>query len=234
MPEKEYADGFEPSTIPEYSQYHPDHPQHQKMKQYQESGKPCSWLYGVLLLNPNGKVSSCCSVVNQGDDFADYSPADGFFSAWNSKRFKQARGLFTNRKSGASKDAKQIAKQSAKNTIKEEIVSGSRKTVNLPIFNSQAQAAPEVEALICHSCPIPYRMNEAFETIETTTAELLQQVRQESAIWKKLRPLTAYLLMGMPGGKSLLPRSVFLVARSFRNFARSFAYGRRHGISRAR
>jgi MoaA/NifB/PqqE/SkfB family radical SAM enzyme len=234
MPEKEYAHGFEPSTIPEYSQYHPDHPLQQKMKQYQESGKPCSWLYGVLLLNPNGKVSSCCSVVNQGDDFADYSPADGFFSAWNSKRFKQARGLFTKRKSGASKDAKQIAKQSAKNTIKEEIVSGSRNTVNLPIFNSPAQAAPVVEALICHSCPIPYRMNEAFETIETTTAELLQQVRQESAIWKKLRPLTAYLLMGMPGGKSLLPRSVFLGARSFRNFARSLAYGRRHSISRAR
>lgn len=236
MPEEEYADGFEPSTIPEYSQYHPDHPQQTKMKQYKESGKPCSWLYGVLLLNPNGKVSSCCSVVNQGDDFADYSPADGFFSAWNSKRFKQARRLFTNRKSASSaKAAKQTAEQLAKHTIKEDVVSGSRKSINLPIFNASKPAeTPADEAIICHNCPIPYRMDEAFETIDIAAAELASSIRGESSILKKFRPLTAYLLMGMPGWRGHLPRSLSLGARYFRNFARSITLGRRHSISRAR
>ena len=38
MPEKEFAEGFEPSTIPAYNQYHPDHPQQLEMKRYKSPG----------------------------------------------------------------------------------------------------------------------------------------------------------------------------------------------------
>jgi hypothetical protein len=225
MPEKEYAEGFEPSTIPAYNQYHPDHTLQVEMKRYKESGQPCSWLYGVLVLNPNGKVSSCCSVVNQGDDFADYSRTDGFFNAWNSKKFQRARGLFTKRKPDtAAKETRQIRKQPSSVSVAEEIASGSRKSINLPIFNaSQPPETPSEEALICHSCPIPYRMREALESVEVTATGLMYLLHQESSIWEKTRLLTAFLLMGMPGWKGYLRSFLSRPTRNIRAFARTHA-----------
>jgi len=230
MPEKEYAEGFEPSTIPAYSQYHPDHPHQLEMKRYKESGKPCSWLYGVLVLNPNGKVSSCCSVIRQGDDFAEYSRSDGFFKAWNSKRFKQARRLFTNRQPSVS--VNNTDQRFTKNAGDEGIVSGSRKGINLPIFDtSQSLVTPPEETVICQSCPIPYRMNEAVNTVDNMAAALLQSFHEESTIWRKVLSLSAYFLMGMPRGKTILLRYLSSSAQTFRDFGRTLAPGRRPRIS---
>ena len=236
MPKPEYAEGFEPSTLPAYSQYHPDHPQQLEMKRYKKSGKPCSWLYGVLVLNPNGKVSSCCSVVNQGDDFAEYSRSDGFFKAWNSKRFQQARGLFTNRKSvPAVKDPNQIASQSSKIGGVDGNPSGRRRTVNLPVFSApQSTMTASEDALICETCPIPYRMNEASEVIKSTAFALLRSFHEESSVWKKGRVLFAYFLMGMPAWNRWIRNSLSFRTRKLRIAARTFAHGTFKGTSRVR
>jgi MoaA/NifB/PqqE/SkfB family radical SAM enzyme len=235
MPEKEYAEGFEPSTIPAYNQYHPDHPQQLEMKRYKKSGKSCSWLYGVLVLNPNGKVSSCCSVVNQGDDFGEYSRSDGLFKAWNSKRFQRARALFTSRKPGASVKDDQIVERLSTNGGNNGKASGHRKTVSLPVFKApQPRLAPSNDPLICHSCPIPYRMNEALDTVNHTAATLLRSFHEESSIWKRARLLSAYLLMGAPGWKVLLRSFLSFRARNFRVAARTLARGMFHSVPRAR
>jgi predicted transcriptional regulator len=55
--------------------------------------KYCSFLYEALTLNADGSMSPCCSISNENDDFAKYSPSIGFLSAWNSDRFRIARSI---------------------------------------------------------------------------------------------------------------------------------------------
>ena len=62
MPMEPHNVGFEPSTIPQFNIYHPDHPTQRAAEQQITSERSCSWLYGVFVLNPNGKVSPCCAV----------------------------------------------------------------------------------------------------------------------------------------------------------------------------
>jgi len=59
-----------------------------------EKRRPCPWLYEAILLNPNGKVSPCCAVWDEKDDFAEYSPTTGFLTAWNNDNFRRARKFF--------------------------------------------------------------------------------------------------------------------------------------------
>ena len=235
MPFEENAAGFEPSSIPEYNQYHPDHPQQRERKRYQASGKPCSWLYGVFVLNPTGKVSSCCSVVDQADDFAEYLPQAGFFKAWNSKKFGQARRLFTKNPSSSSSKSRQSTKQSPGGVAADPDPTGSaQKRTSLPLFKDQSNAMPAEDKLICHSCPIPDRMNEALVTIEETGANLLASFRRELSFRKKTRLLTAYLLMGAPEMKKFTRSFLAHRAPHFPWFARTLAHGMLNGNSRAR
>ncbi len=221
MPEKEFAEGFEPSTIPEYNQYHPQHPNQIEMKRYKKSDIPCSWLYGVLVLNPNGKVSSCCSVVNQGDDFAEYSQSEGFLNAWNSEKFKQARRLFTKRKSSAP------GKTGAEsvNGDRGAKPSKQKKTVSLPIFSDATSAEPESGALICQTCPIPYRMNEALDVVNAIAADVLHSFHEASSLWKKGAPLFAYILMGLPEAKTVLKSFLSFRSRKLLTTVRMSAHG---------
>ena len=53
----------------------------------------CSSLYVALTLNSDGSVSPCCGIIDENDDFAKYSPSSGFFSAWNSDKFRAARTI---------------------------------------------------------------------------------------------------------------------------------------------
>lgn len=235
MPAQGYDEGFEPSTIPEYSQYHPDHRNQLKLKRLKASGKPCSWLYGVFVLNPNGKVSPCCSVVNQGDDFAEYSSPNGFFAAWNSNRFKRARSLFSTRKPKAStRNGKQVAESLPTENAKGGASVSKRRTVTLPIFNTSPPiTSPPEDQLICHTCPIPYLMGEATDVVDNAALEVLRMVR-ESPIWQKPRPLAAYLLMGMPGWKSYLRSFLSRRTRNISALARAHAHEMLHSSSRAR
>lgn len=243
MPFEQFASGFAPSTIPEFNQYHPDHPLQREKKRYRASGKPCSWLYGVFVLNPSGTVSSCCSVVDEADDFGEYSPRNGFFQAWNSPRFRQARRLFTkqrgetSKKNGAQNGGKpsngrrELQKTHELNKTRPP---GSRPS--LPIFNERQSKVTlsSQDRIICHSCPIPYRMNEAEVTIEAVGATILQSFHMESSIRKKARLLSAYLLMGAPNVKTYGRSFLAHRAPHFPMFVRTLAHGWLDGISRAR
>jgi hypothetical protein len=227
MPFEEQASGFAPSTIPEFNQYHPDHPLQQEMKRYRASGQSCSWLYGVFVLNPSGKVSSCCTVVDEADDFAEYSPRNGFFQAWNSPRFRQARRLFTkhkgktSKKNGAQNGGKPV---NGRHEVKKTSLPGDRPS--LPIFDDRRSkvALSSPDRIICHTCPIPYRMSEALTTVDQAAASLVRWFNHEPSILKKPRALFAYFLMGMPNWRRYLPRFMFLDAQNFRVFARTLAH----------
>ena len=87
-------DGFAFSSIPEYS--NAVSPSKTAMKAgHKRRLNRCTFLFEALTLNPDGSVSPCCGTVDEDDDFAKYSPTDGFFSAWNSDKFQTARSLFS-------------------------------------------------------------------------------------------------------------------------------------------
>jgi hypothetical protein len=133
------------------------------------------------------------------------------------------------------KNTNQIATQSSKNVGEGGSSSGQRKTVSLPIFSApQPIVAPTEDALICQSCPIPYRMNEALDIVNNTALALLRSFHEESSIWKKARPLTAYVIMGMPGWKTAVRSSLYFRTRNLRAAVRTFTHGMFHGTSRAR
>jgi MoaA/NifB/PqqE/SkfB family radical SAM enzyme len=62
----------------------------------QWSARTCSWLYQGLALNANGKVSPCCAIEVEEDDFGEHSVEDGFLRIWNNSRFVKARRFCAN------------------------------------------------------------------------------------------------------------------------------------------
>ena len=235
MPFEENAAGFEPSTIPEFNQYHPDHPLQRERKNYRASGKSCSWLYGVFLLNPGGKVSSCCTVVDEADDFADYSPRDGFFQAWNSPRFRQARRLFTKHKGKTSrKNGRQNGGKPSHGHHEPSKTPLAGNRPSLPIFDAREPKVNSEDWIICHSCPIPYRMNEAVEVINLTVLKLSHEFQREQSFKRKLSLLMAYLLMGAPNRKEYLRGFLTLGTMSSRVLARTVAHKLLHSVPRLR
>jgi hypothetical protein len=182
-------------------------------------------------------VSSCCSVISEADDFGEYTPRDGFFKVWNSARFKQARGLFSNKKPSSS--GKSASRPTDQTLIRVgaglDRASSSRKRSSLPLFNdNQSNAAPSEDRIICHTCPIPDRMNEALETVEQTAAALLQSFHQELSPSKKARLLFAYMLMGMPNRRRYLRGFLSYGAAHFRVFAQTLAHGMLNSVPRPR
>jgi MoaA/NifB/PqqE/SkfB family radical SAM enzyme len=209
MPNGEGAEGFAPSTITEHNIYHPDHPNRRLLTDYKLGGQPCSWLYGIFLLNPNGKVSPCCAVSDEKDDFAELSLGGSLRTAWNSTRFRQARG---------GRRAPQTGEGS------------KRKYASLPVLG----ATPVGGELICDACPIPFRQAEALDTIEGAAEELRRSFHLESSPWTKGRLLLAYLLMGAPGARRRLPDFLTLGAPNLRVFARTLGHVLLHAVPRAK
>ena len=181
MPFAPYNEGFEPSTISKYNIYSPENQRMLETKRQLENGRPCSWLYGTLVLNPNGHVSPCCSIPDQKDDFGEYAPEQGFFEVWNSERFRRARKIFS-----------QSKKRSTDNSLSDrQIIEISRRIDGMAVNLNSSQ---EMEELICHKCPIPHLQNQAIEVINTTVNELIEKIIGE----KDMQALIAYILMGMP------------------------------------
>lgn len=176
-------DDFEPSTIPEHNIYHPEHSYQKAITEYQNSGRTCSWLYGVFILNPSGTVSPCCATSSEQQDFSDYR--GDFLDSWNSDKFRRARNLFTGRGERAPKAAPEA----------ETFHTSSRL-----IAKGDSTMAPG--DLICNDCPIPHRQSEAMQVINWETTKLLHACRTE----KSVKSLLAYLLMGAPDGWALLKR----------------------------
>lgn len=166
MPFPPHDDGFEPSSIPEYNLYQPEHLYQAEGRRQIKGGKPCSWLYGGVVLNPNGQVSPCCSVPDQRDDFGSYAPEEGFQAVWNSERYQQARGLF--RKA-----------RPAKTAVKATVLEGMGAGVTL-----------ERDELICQRCPIPYKQDDVQKTIARAAYRTFRHGLRDP------RYLLAFLFMG--------------------------------------
>lgn len=189
MPLDEYRDGLEPSTLPEYNIYHPDHPGFRAAEDYSKSGRACSWLYGAFVLNPNGKVSPCCAVPAERHDFSSYTASGGFLEAWNSSKFKQARSLFVRSPKPGDKELTESQKQSL------------RKRVD-GMSASAAQSLGEGK-LICEKCPIPDLQNYIDPVINKAAGDMLKGFWHTASPLKKAQCLMRYIFMGAPNWRTL-------------------------------
>lgn len=185
---REWCDeGFEPPTIPEYGPRPDEHPRKMGLRRGLESARPCSWLYGVFVLNPNGRVSPCCAVEDEKCDFAEYAPSLGFFNAWNSERFRRARSLAVKSLGGPRSRAAASSEQPG---------SGDR-----PASGSVDAGTPaDGDCLVCESCPMPsscrdFMENRIASTLSNSVVLLLHK--------RKMQYLVASLLMLLVGGMPL-------------------------------
>lgn len=188
MPLDEFRDGLEPSTLPQYNLYHPDHPGVRGISKSVKSTRTCSWLYGVFVLNPNGKVSPCCAVPAEQHDFSEYSASSGFFTAWNSRRFRQARQLFTQR--SRSTDKKLTANQTQ----------AIRK--RLDGMNSSAVGSLTDDQLICEKCPIPDLQDFIDPLVGGAAYAMLKAFWHEVSPVKKAQSILRFVVMGGPNWAS--------------------------------
>ena len=204
MPFAPYDEGFEPSTIPEFNMYHSDHHFQKETAKHDRSGRPCSWLYGIFVLNPNGKVSPCCASAAEQTDFGEYSGSRGFLEVWNNATFKRARTLFS--KSGApatngnavksENNLVQIQTNSAKSLAENaaDLVAGMAANLSASLKNDE---------LICQKCPIPWRQDDVDNVIADEANRLVMSYKEQKSIKDKARVLLAYLLIGAPNWKTL-------------------------------
>ncbi|MGA9048012.1 MAG: radical SAM protein [Dehalococcoidia bacterium] len=181
MPYETFQREFEPSSLPQYNIYHPDHPNKLKIERQIKSRRTCAWLYGVFVLNPNGSVSPCCSVPPERLDFATYSPGDNFMTVWNSPKFRRARGMV-----GASSSRKQT-----KGVTAEEYVNIVGRSNAMASGLSMSMSEDEI---ICQKCPIPWRQNENRYLINDIGYSLMASFFKSPV--KNARNLLAYLMMG--------------------------------------
>lgn len=202
MPFAPHDEGFEPSTLPEFNMYHPDHYLHKLTDKHDRSGRPCSWLYGIFVLNPNGNVSPCCASAGEDTDFGKYSIKDGFFSVWNNPTFKRAREPFTASSQTpvaepaavkAQTNLVQIGKSAPAQLLDDEesrLIAGMGSNISKSLKQGE---------LICHKCPIPWRQDDVDKVIAEEVLNLTNSFREEKSLKKKARVAVAYLLMGAPG-----------------------------------
>lgn len=204
MPFAPHDEGFEPSTLPKFNMYHPDHQFQKQTDKHDQSGRPCSWLYGIFVLNPNGKVSPCCASAGEETDFGDYSIKNGFFGVWNNATFKRARALFTSSSEPSTPNPPspvevptnlvQIEKKkTATQLLHEEdasLIAG---------MGSNISKSLKQDELICQKCPIPWRQDDVDKVIADELSRLIKSFREEKSFRKKARVAAAYVLMGAPG-----------------------------------
>ncbi|MDQ3907848.1 MAG: radical SAM protein [Acidobacteriota bacterium] len=187
MPIEPYREGFEPSSLPQYNMYHDENRLLRESERQMRTGRACSWLYGTFVLNPNGKVSPCCGVSAERNDFGEYASGANFFDVWNGDKFRRARAMFANFGKGGSLNERQ----------REEIahrIDGMAAGVNLSL-------APD--ELICAKCPIPFRQDDVRGTILDAAYDLMHTFAHDPSPARKLRSVVAYLLMGAPHFRDL-------------------------------
>lgn len=189
MPVDEFRDGLEPSTLPQYNLYHPDHPGVRGISKSAKSTRTCSWLYGVFVLNPNGKVSPCCAVPVEQHDFGEYSASGGFFTAWNSPRFRQARQLFVQWSKSANKGLTSKQTQAIRK--------------RLDGMNSSAVGSLTEDQLICEKCPIPDLQDCIDPLVSRAAYEMLIAFLHEVSPVKKAQSILRFILMGGPNWASV-------------------------------
>ena len=194
VPQESDDEGFQPSTIPQYNFYSQKHPYQVKLKLVRGTNRPCSWLYRVFVLNPNGSVSPCCGCQDENDDFAHYSPSRGFFDAWNSHRFKMARSLFSKSQKPLNSDAVSNMRQQSS-------------TVGGEGIEEEFEASLSEKRLICQFCPMPW--NQDFAEGSIASAAFYSAVLFLRN--KEIRYLIAMLFLLLIGGVPLWKRMVLLI-----------------------
>jgi MoaA/NifB/PqqE/SkfB family radical SAM enzyme len=175
MPTGSLAEGFSPSTRPEFDIYDASHFHRKKTIQAFMEKKPCSWLYGATVLNANGKVSPCSYTAAEKDDFGQYVGI-GFSQVWNGPRFAEARELTSQRNAAwlASENWDAI---------------GSR-------MNGRAMGVAntlEPGELICRRCPVPFLQDVVDHELCFDEKELLQYIRKNYELSPEERELLASL-----------------------------------------
>ena len=203
MPLEPGHEGFEPSTLPQYNMYHPDNFVQREAQRQISSGRSCSWLYGVFVLNPNGKVSPCCAVPAQRDDFGDYAPDKKFFDVWNNETFRRARGLFGKR----SKSSEQKNGNGTPKSEKAHLVDGMGVSATLALTEDE---------LICQKCPIPFLQDYIDPIIVGVTNRMADSFMQDS-FSEKVQHLFHYLLMGLPNWPAIRRRGASRLKSYFRS-----------------
>jgi MoaA/NifB/PqqE/SkfB family radical SAM enzyme len=218
MPVPPHDKGYEPSTIPEFNMYHPDHHFQQATENHDRSGRPCSWLYGVFVLNPNGKVSPCCASAGESTDFGEYKISGGFFDVWNNTVFKQARALFSATGQALTSTPAivptqnslvQIERTTSKQLLKDE------ETDLIAGMGSNVSALLGSEELICQKCPIPWRQDDVLNVITDEVYRLVRLVLQNHSLKTTAHAVFAYLLMGAPDCSYWSARAARKLVRSF-------------------
>jgi MoaA/NifB/PqqE/SkfB family radical SAM enzyme len=186
MPLEPHNDGFEPSTIPAYNIYHPDHPLQKEAERQMTTDRACAWLYGVFVLNPNGKVSPCCAVPSEKLDFGEYQKGD-FFAVWNNETFRRARRMFT---SPPNKPRRQ----------QRSLTSEQKTAISKRIDGMALRVVGDLsdDKLICHRCPIPYLQNYTDPIIADVATEQRHGVGHARSLTGRARHLMNYMLMGGP------------------------------------
>ncbi len=187
MPLEPYREGFEPSTLPRYNMYHKGHRQVRETERQMKAGRACSWLYGTFVLNPNGKVSPCCGVSAERNDFGDYSAGANFFDVWNGDKFRRARAMFSNFGKGGALDERQKAEIAHR-------IDGMAAGVNGALAPGE---------LICAKCPIPFRQDDVRTVMLDAAYDLMHTFAHDPSPARKLRSVAAYLLMGAPHFRQL-------------------------------
>jgi len=201
MPFAPHDEGFEPSTLPAFDIYHPDHQFQKQTDKHDESNRPCSWLYGIFVLNPNGKVSPCCASAGEDTDFGDYSIKNGFFDVWNNNTFKRARAPFTASNKPSVPEAAAVITPSSLVQIEKRTPSQllqEQQSSFIAGMGSNISKSLEQGELICHKCPIPWRQDDVDKVIAEEVFNLMTSFRGEKSLKTKARAAAAYLLMGAP------------------------------------
>jgi radical SAM family protein len=138
-------------------------------------GVPCSWLWGAIVANPSGSISPCCGVVEQRADFAQDARGGSIIgNVWNNTLYRRARA-------GALRHHERTTVHLSKDGMQ-------LSSLSLP-----------AQGLICEQCPIPYRQDYVDRLIDSLSRAVLHKARRSRRLRVRLRALTAYVLMGMPG-----------------------------------
>lgn len=208
MPFAPHDEGFEPSTLPEFNMYHPDHYRHKLTKKHDKSGRPCSWLYGIFVLNPNGKVSPCCASATEETDFGDYTIKDGFFSVWNNATYKRARTPFkANGQPSVAAPINTVEQVNLVQIEKRTQTQLSKEEEDHLLLDGMAANVPKSlkqDELICNKCPIPWRQDDVHKVIADEVTKLWMSFHEEKSLRQKARVAVAYLLMGAPTWRDIL------------------------------
>lgn len=186
MPMEPYNEGFEPSTIPAYNIYHPDHPLQKETERQMTGDRACAWLYGVFVLNPNGKVSPCCAVPSEKLDFGEYHKGD-FFTAWNNETFRRARRMFSSNGNKSRSEPRSLTTE-------------QKTQISKRIDGMALRAVGDVsdDKLICHECPIPYLQNYTDPIIAAVAAAQHHGASHAPSFTARMRYFMNYMLMGGP------------------------------------